>query len=203
VNHLLSDTTRIMTCEPQLPVCFNIHDLHTSPHSVRYTYVCAHIWRLIRNHEESTLIVFDLERIDLCTLHVPDTSTSIPISLPLVDLIRNVATSTLLPSSLVQCSIRDWCRPKTGTMQNTTLLPSMDTRASVIDSLPPPYMVCRCDLNPHSQRPVARRITHDHPRAFIDDGFFLRPTRWSDPGPHSRRLAAYSAIYDYMASLRA
>jgi hypothetical protein len=73
----------------------------------------------------------------------------------------------------------------------------------MIDHLFPLYMVCRYDLNPHLQRPVARGVIRDHPRASINDGFFPQPMRWSDPGPHSRRLAAHSAIYDYMASLRA
>ena len=151
VNNLPSDTTWIMACEPQLPVCFNIRALRTFLHSATYTYVCAHICRLIRNHVESALIVFYLECIDLCTLHVPDTPTSISIPLSLITSNRNVAIPTSLQTSLLQYLIRDWYRHKTGTMQKTTSLPSMDTRASMIDSFSPRYMVCRYDLDPNLQ----------------------------------------------------
>ena len=120
-------------------------------------------------------LLFDLEHIDLCILHVPDAPTSIPIPLPLIASNRNVAIPTSLQTSLVRYSIRDWCRHKTITMQNTVSLPSVDTQASMIDSFSPRYMVCWYDPDPRSRRLVAHRAIRDHSQASIIDSFSPDP----------------------------
>ena len=106
MSHLLSDTAWITTSESRFPVCYDIRGLQTSFRSTTHTYVRAYMCRLIRDHVESTLITFDPECINLCTLHIPNN----PISTPLPRLVSN--RITLVPASL-QASSRqtcDWCR---------------------------------------------------------------------------------------------
>ena len=71
MNHMPSDTTRTVAREPRLPICSNILDLQTFLHSVTYPYVRAYMCQLVQSNTVSTLIAFDLEHIDLCTLHIP------------------------------------------------------------------------------------------------------------------------------------
>jgi hypothetical protein len=97
-----SDTTHILAREPRLPICFNIRDLQTFLHSVTYAYVRAFMCQLVRNNMEGALIAFDLEHIDHCTLHIPDTPMLVPNPLSRIssDQDKSVPTS-MLRTSLV------------------------------------------------------------------------------------------------------
>ena len=204
MNHLLSDTARITACESRLPVCYNIRDLQTSLQSATYTYVRAYMCRLIRNHVESTLITFDPEHIDLCTLHIPNN----PISTPLPRIVSNQTALVPTPLQTSSGQTHDWCRQLryqalVNATQNIVRLPSVDTRASMIDNFFFPRYMRRIDFDLRPRRSITRRVIRDSSRASMEGNPFHRPIpHLSQPGPYTRRLIAHRAICDYISSMR-
>ena len=204
MNHLPSDTARITASESRFPVCYDIRELQTSFQSTACTYVRAYMCRLIHNHVESTLVAFDPEHIDLGTLHIPNNPTSTPLP-------RLVSNQTTLVPTLLQTSLGqtcDWCRQLryqalVNATQNIVRLPSVDTRASMIDNFFSPRYMLRTDFGLHPCRSITRRVIRDSSRTSTENNSFHRLIpRLSQPGPYTRRLIAHRAICDYISSMR-